>query len=463
MRRRNTKEQERLIGYVTYLKGEKGLNQNQIASTLNIPRATVRYYLEKGLKQFLKIPSLYSLEQKIVEKFGLKDVRIVLNTESIDVPIKNTLGKAGAEFFGDRIDLKNIKMAIGGGETLFNFAKNLELRDNVKTLELYTLTGGQDWQEVNVSENFSSQKIINYIRVRYDDIEVNPHSLPSTIKEKLSPEWNSVISGIRSTDVVILPIGDFTDENSVGYTNYKRIGIDVEQLKKDGAIGTVICWPVNAEGRLVENKRVEETIFSISLDDLKRMAEDKNKLVMAIAGGEEKKEIVQAALRQRYFNILTTDESVANYLIRPSEIEPEIRVIKRSGKKENFSREKIAKGIRKASGLLPNITIEGIVSGVEKKILEYGKKEIESTLIGYAVIQELGKVSADAYLRFSAVFVTKRLAGFIQHETGNKKDGVERLINDIAHSSTFFFDGELKIYDPSIIKRLITKIAKIIE
>ncbi len=81
-------------------------------------------------------------------------------------------------------------------------------------------------------------------------------------------------------------------------------------------------------------------------------------------------------------------------------------VIKRDGRREPFSREKILNGVRKACEKRPISTdaLEKLVDRVESWVLEQGKKEISSLEIGEKVMEELRKLDEVAYVRFASVY-----------------------------------------------------------
>ncbi len=83
----------------------------------------------------------------------------------------------------------------------------------------------------------------------------------------------------------------------------------------------------------------------------------------------------------------------------------ELMVLKRSGRKEVFSREKLRRGIEKALEKRPGLDqAEELATIIERKIWGKGKKEVGSKVIGMAVLAELKKVDKIAYLRFASVY-----------------------------------------------------------
>jgi transcriptional repressor NrdR len=81
-------------------------------------------------------------------------------------------------------------------------------------------------------------------------------------------------------------------------------------------------------------------------------------------------------------------------------------VVKKDGRRETFSREKIISGIKKACQKRPvSITrIEEFVDSLEVYFQELGKKEIESKEVGEKVIKNLKDWDEVAYVRFASVY-----------------------------------------------------------
>jgi transcriptional repressor NrdR len=81
-------------------------------------------------------------------------------------------------------------------------------------------------------------------------------------------------------------------------------------------------------------------------------------------------------------------------------------VIKKDGTRENFDREKIRIGLRRACEKRPVSmeTIDMAVEAIEKRIHELCQKEVESRLLGELVMDELRKMDKIAYVRFASVY-----------------------------------------------------------
>lgn len=84
-----------------------------------------------------------------------------------------------------------------------------------------------------------------------------------------------------------------------------------------------------------------------------------------------------------------------------------ILVIKKNGKREVYDREKLKVGLTKALEKRPDIDkAVAIVDKIESRIRAKGLKEVPSSFLGRAVLNELKKLDAVAYLRFASVYRT---------------------------------------------------------
>ena len=83
----------------------------------------------------------------------------------------------------------------------------------------------------------------------------------------------------------------------------------------------------------------------------------------------------------------------------------ELHVIKKDGRREEFARDKIKKGILRACEKRPvnDEIIEKMVKSVEEKIRKKGN-EVKASFIGELVSKELKKTDKVAYIRFASVY-----------------------------------------------------------
>jgi transcriptional repressor NrdR len=81
-------------------------------------------------------------------------------------------------------------------------------------------------------------------------------------------------------------------------------------------------------------------------------------------------------------------------------------VIKKDGRREPFTREKIDQGVSKAVEKRPisRESVEALLDRVENKLQGLGQSEVESRQIGELVMEELAQLDQIAYVRFASVY-----------------------------------------------------------
>ena len=100
-------------------------------------------------------------------------------------------------------------------------------------------------------------------------------------------------------------------------------------------------------------------------------------------------------------------------------------VVKKDGRREEFDRNKIINGMRKACEKRPVSIeiIEDFVSSLEKEFLERGEREISSEDIGKKLIDKLYEIDQVAYVRFASVYRSfKDVNEFLDEVTGLLKE-----------------------------------------
>jgi transcriptional repressor NrdR len=85
---------------------------------------------------------------------------------------------------------------------------------------------------------------------------------------------------------------------------------------------------------------------------------------------------------------------------------PALTVLKRSGNKEAFDRDKLLNAVRRSVGKFFNseLEVEEVVDKAMDILYEYGKDQITSKQIGEAVLDVLAEMNEVAYVRFTSVF-----------------------------------------------------------
>lgn len=87
-------------------------------------------------------------------------------------------------------------------------------------------------------------------------------------------------------------------------------------------------------------------------------------------------------------------------------LELDIVIIKKDGRREQYNRDKILAGIRKACHKRPvsEETIRNFISELELDLIQRGEREIPASYIGERVMSALKKWDKVAYIRFASVY-----------------------------------------------------------
>ncbi|MDD2224935.1 MAG: transcriptional regulator NrdR [Candidatus Shapirobacteria bacterium] len=83
----------------------------------------------------------------------------------------------------------------------------------------------------------------------------------------------------------------------------------------------------------------------------------------------------------------------------------DLKVIKKSGKREDFSREKLQKCLDKACWKMNEEEKNKLIDEIEMTLLNWPSVEIPSKEIGVLVLEKLKNLDPMAYIRFATVYL----------------------------------------------------------
>ena len=105
----------------------------------------------------------------------------------------------------------------------------------------------------------------------------------------------------------------------------------------------------------------------------------------------------------------------------------ELTVIKKNGRRSPFEREKLAKSLFMALKKRPidGVTTEKLVTKISRELEEMGQSEVQSSVIGKMVMEQLKELDKIAYIRFASVYTNfkevKEFEEYIEKLDGKKK------------------------------------------
>jgi len=125
-------------------------------------------------------------------------------------------------------------------------------------------------------------------------------------------------------------------------------------------------------------------------------------------------------------------------------------VIKKEGYREEFNREKLAKGILKACEKrpIPAGAIDKLIDEIEIELNRMGKTEVASFEVGEMVMKRLRNLDHIAYIRFASVY--RDFA-----DIGSLKEEVDTLLQGKSERS--YLPGQLFLIPDDVIKANVKK------
>jgi transcriptional repressor NrdR len=85
---------------------------------------------------------------------------------------------------------------------------------------------------------------------------------------------------------------------------------------------------------------------------------------------------------------------------------PRLFVVKKDGRREQYSRDKILTGLRRACEKRPvsEAQMEDIVASIERELFTRGENEVPGSLVGEKLMEALKQLDPVAYIRFASVY-----------------------------------------------------------
>jgi transcriptional repressor NrdR len=85
---------------------------------------------------------------------------------------------------------------------------------------------------------------------------------------------------------------------------------------------------------------------------------------------------------------------------------PRLFVVKKDGRREQYNREKVLTGLRRACEKRPvsDSQMEEIVAAIERQLFSRGENEVPAAMVGEKVMEALKALDKVAYIRFASVY-----------------------------------------------------------
>lgn len=292
-----------------------GLTQSEVAVRLGLSATRAHRLIVKAQSLgFVHIAvdataaPCVELENALIDAFGLSMCRVAMDlAEPGPIPLK-ALGALGGDWLGHVLDTKAHKIVgVSHGRTIAALVEAMQRRD-ANGAVFVSLLGG-----LTRSLAANPYDVIHRLAQKTGaEAYLMPAPLfTDTAKDKAVLMAQSMLSEaferMRDCQLAIVGIGDL--KTSGGATEAGGEGDDIaQQLSAEGAVAEILGQFLDADGRLIKTKFDGRTM-AIPLDDLR------GREVVAVAGGLEKVQAIQAALRSGLLTGLIIDEATARRLV----------------------------------------------------------------------------------------------------------------------------------------------------
>jgi DNA-binding transcriptional regulator LsrR (DeoR family) len=289
----------------------EGRSQEEISKMIHLSRPSVSRLLNDCIKEgivqiYIDEVSSYGirLADQIKERYALKHVIVVPQSHSTE-SAKEKVGQAAA-FYLKSILTSGMLVGISWGSTVFNTINNIKQDINLKC-DVIELIGGRENQTQDTDANMMALKLAKTLNGNCYLLQA-PFMVQSKVLHDLlleEPHIKSHFEMIQRTNIALVGLGSTHPELSAQFRSGHISMRDTEKLMQEGVVGDVCGSYIDIEGNIC-NSALNERMIAVSLEHLRAIP-----TVIGVAAGEQKAEIITAALRGKYIDTLITDESAA--------------------------------------------------------------------------------------------------------------------------------------------------------
>jgi DNA-binding transcriptional regulator LsrR (DeoR family)/DNA-binding XRE family transcriptional regulator len=267
-----------------------------------------------------RLPQEVDLAEQVRRAFGLRDVVVVpVAKQALRLFKSILLGEAARFYFKTHVS-EGMKVGLAGGYSVGRLVYSLR-RGECRGIEVYPLAISPVTEAVALDAN----SLVGALTYRHDGYNVRGYTL-----QYASPlNWKGVGNNIRqyaptrrvlakarSVDIAFMGVGVLGRRRApidlLGDL-LDLVGPGLEEIRGRGAVGDILYHLVDQYGEPV-SPEISNLICSIDLQDLREMVQ-MGVRVVAIASGQRKAEIAQAAIKAGYANVFIIDDELAQALL----------------------------------------------------------------------------------------------------------------------------------------------------
>lgn len=298
-------------GWLYYVAGN---NQEEIAQKLGVSRQTAQRLVSLSVSEGLikvrldhPIARCLELGAALKLRYALDFVEVVPSDPDSQSTTTGIAEAAATEIERRLRSPEPIVMAIGTGRTLKAAIEQL-IPMECPQHKIVSLTGSiaPDGSAAYYNVIFT---MANLVKARSFPMPLPVIASSAKERELLlqQPMIKETVALAARADVTFVGIGDLGPDAPL-YLDGFITKAELAALQKAGAVGEIVGWAYDAEGKLIEGL-TNERVVSAALPSRERG------LVVALAKGDKKLPGIRAALNRRLVNGLITDELTADKLL----------------------------------------------------------------------------------------------------------------------------------------------------
>jgi len=316
MERKNLQDRASLLADVAEMYYLEQKNQAEIAKAVGVTRSMISRMLTEARENDIveiriqrPLQSDPELESALNERFGLRDVFVVVTRHRSGERLTRTLGGAGAQVLKRYLAPQKIlglawRTSISATVDAFETIEPIPM----KVVQLVGAMGAHNMEYdghdlvSRISEKLSGEAF--YLNAPY--LCQTAEIAQSLLETKSIRE---TISVGKKTDVALLGIGSTALEYSSFYLAGYVTRRELDDLRKAGAIGDVCGLHFDINGQPACDDFCDRLI-SIRRHDLLSIP-----VRLGVVGGEGKADAILGALRSKYVNVLVIDSTTARKVL----------------------------------------------------------------------------------------------------------------------------------------------------
>ncbi len=294
---------------------EDHLTQGEIGKRFGLSRIKVSRLLQQArdeqIVQITIIPPQNSnaeLERQLESTFGLDEAVIVSPSSYTPPTITQEIGAAAAECLlrclqGDEV------LALSWGNTLLSVVDNIAPQ-NWPEMKVVQLIGGLGRPEADIHGTDLTRRLAQAFNAKPRILAAPGIVSSEMVRDALLSDLQiaDTLDLAAVADVMLVGIGRPT-QNSVVVQSGILTANEFHQLEELGVVGDICLRFFTAEGQPLDHE-INKRIIGLDLSQIAAAPR-----VIGAAGGEEKVEVIRAALIGKLVNVLITDDRTAVRLL----------------------------------------------------------------------------------------------------------------------------------------------------